>query len=272
VQDCAWGGIIVQERAREGAAPEPEPESSDWTTAPLPRRHAAEPHSEASHAPERFWKRTPVILVALVATLGIGIAVGSAIPRSSTGSSAATLAAPSSAAAGAVNLSGKLLVVTDLPAGWAVDSSTGNGSGGVASCKAINSGAWQTLPSSAEAQFTQGALGPFLDEKLAGGSRGQVDAAWQSFAKATADCSTFTGPDSSGGTDSFTLAGLSFPSYGDGTYALAVSVKSSAGLGASGDIVVVRKGTVLVEVILIGLAGVPVSTAEDVVSKAAGKA
>ena len=63
-----------------------------------------------------------------------------------------------------------------------------------------------------------------------------------------------------------------FPSYGDQTYAIALTLTTNAGLSASGDVVVVRKGDVLVQIIEVGLESVPVATLEDVTSKAVGEA
>ena len=190
--------------------------------------------------------------------------------QSATPAPAATSATATAAAASSSQLTSELLAVTDLPAGWST-TATSSSSGGAASCKALDSGAWQSLPANAEADFTGGTLGPELAEKLAAGSASQVAAAWQAFTAATAQCASFTTPDSSGGTDKFSLAGLSFPSYGDGTYAFALTVDAD-GVSASGDVVVVRKGDVLVQIFAVGLTGVPVSVVEDAVGKAVAKA
>jgi len=197
---------------------------------------------------------------------------------STTQGQAQTLAAPSTAASSpspAVNaanpvLKAALLTVTDLPAGWSAFQSSDN-SGGPASCPALNNGPWKKLPQSADANFSQGQAGPFLLEELASGSSNQVSAALQSFANATSTCSHFTSKSGSNTLD-LTLTALSFPKYADSTYAFAITIKSDAGLNAAGDIVVVRKGNVLMEVTVFGFGSVPVSQAEDLVSKAVAKA
>jgi hypothetical protein len=184
--------------------------------------------------------------------------------------SAATHSAIASSAAPAVNLNSDLLAVTNLPAGWTTTPAS-SGSSGVASCKALDPGSRARLPQHAEADFAGGPAGPFLSEELATRTNAQVATTWSAFAAAASQCASFTQPDSSGGTTAYTLEGMSFPSYGDATYAFGVTATSD-GVGVSGDIVAVRKGDVLAEVIAIGLAGVPVATVEDVVSKAVGKA
>ena len=136
----------------------------------------------------------------------------------------------------------------------------------------MNSRAWQELPSNAEADFGEGATGPFLSVKLGAGTTAQATAAWGAFSKATSQCATFTAPASGGGTETFQLAAMSFPSYGDQTYAIALTLTTSSVLNASGDIVVVRKGHVLVQIIEVGLETVPVTTLEDAASKAVAKA
>jgi len=179
--------------------------------------------------------------------------------------------APSSASTGAAStdLSKALLAVTDLPAGWTTDELSSGGTGD-ASCPALNSGPWKHLPQEAEADFSDGQTGPFLLDQLAGGSAAQASAALQSFVKATSQCAHFT-QEASGGTNTFKLSAMSFPSYGDATYAFAVTVSQSLGLSASGDIVVVRKGGILVEITVFGLESVPVSLVEQLVTKALAK-
>lgn len=197
---------------------------------------------------------------------------------SSTPQHAQTLAAPSTAASSpsavtstaSTNLKTALLAVSDLPAGWRTYQSSSSDNG-PASCPALNNGPWKKLPQSADADFSQGQTGPFLLEELASGSSDQVLAALQSFASATSTCSHFTGKSGSDTLD-FTLAALSFPKYADATYAFAMTIKSGTGLSADGDVVVVRKGDVLVEVTVFGLGSVAVAQVEDLVGKAVAKA
>lgn len=185
-----------------------------------------------------------------------------ATPTTSTG--------PATAAASTADLTSSLLTVDDMPAGWTTTPPSAD-SGGVASCSALDNRSWQQLPNRAEADFQGSSLGPFLAEKLVSGTAAQISAAWSAFAQATAQCSSFSTKSSDGTTQKFTLSGLSFPSYGDATYAFAVTV-SNSGLNASGDVVIVRKGAELVEVMALAIGNLPVSLVEQAVSKAVAKA
>jgi hypothetical protein len=217
--------------------------------------------------------RTALAAVCLLAAAGLaGCSSSPHKAQTLTTQAASTPAASTPSAMAAANLKSDLLAIADMPAGWSTTGSTSDGSHATASCPAINSRAWQQLPSNAEADFSDGSMGPFLTEKLAAGTVAQTTAAWQAFSKATTQCATFSAPTSGGGTEKFQLAALSFPSYGDQTYAIALTLTASSGLSASGDIVVVRKGGVLVQVIAVGLESVPVTTVEDAVSKAVAKA
>jgi hypothetical protein len=173
-----------------------------------------------------------------------------------------------SASIPAADLTAELLTVNALPAGWS-STSPSSSSGGVASCAALNSRSWQALPQRAEADFQESAVGPFLAEKLDAGPAAQVTQAWNAFGSATAECRSFSGSTSSG-TAQYTLQSLSFPSYGNQTYAFAITV-AALGLTASGDVVVVRKGDTLVQIIAIGIPDVPIATVEQATSAAVAK-
>ena len=179
-----------------------------------------------------------------------------------------TSSSATAASSPVTNLSAELLTVSALPAGWS-STSPSSSSGGATSCAALNNRSWQALPERAEADFQASAVGPFLAEKLDAGPAAQVTQAWTAFGNATAECRSFSGS-TSNGTAQYTLQSLSFPSYGDRTYAFAITV-SESGLSASGDIVVVRKGTTLVQIIAVGIPDVPVATVEQATSAAVAK-
>jgi hypothetical protein len=197
---------------------------------------------------------------------------------SNAGGQAQTLAAPptqtrataSSAPAPAADLSKALLALDDMPPGWSPQTVSSD-SGASPSCVPLKDGAWKHLPQSAEADFEQGQTGPFLIEQLAGGSASQAGAAMRALIKATGECAKFTQKTGSG-TNAWSLEPLSFPSYGDATYAFALTIASDAGMSAGGDVVIVRKGGVLVQVTVYGIGSVSVSTVEDLVGKAVAKA
>jgi hypothetical protein len=172
------------------------------------------------------------------------------------------------ATAAAPDLAAELLTVSDFPAGWTSISPTAS-KGGAPSCAALNNGPWKTLPAHAEADFQQSQLGPYVTELLAAGTPAAVAQAWAGFAAATSECRTFTSG-TGAGTATFNLQSLSFPSYGDATYAFAVTATMS-GMTVSGDIVAVRKNSTLVQIIALSLgASVPVALVEQAVSAAVG--
>ena len=190
---------------------------------------------------------------------------------SSSGKQAQTLTptAPSSSssAGSAGGISSELLAVTQLPTGWSSTSPSSSSGSATASCAALNNRPWQTLPERAEADFQQSANGPFLAEKLDAGSAAEVSQAWTAFGTATSECRSFTGSD---GTQT-TLSALSFPKYGDATYAFALTATAD-GESVAGDVVVVRKDNTMIQIITAGLGdGVPISTVEQATTAAVAK-
>lgn len=209
-----------------------------------------------------------VLLLAACSSSGknaqsLGPGATSSSPSSSPSSSAAAGASAEASTLGAPGLAPRLLTVHALPAGWT--TVTASAAGGVASCKALNNGAWLKLPAEAEVGFQDGESG-FIDEKLASGSGSQVALAWTSFAAATSECRSFTS-----GSARFTLQQLSFPGYGDATYAFAIAATES-GVSVSGDIVVVRVGNTLVQMITLGVPDIPVALVEQATAAAVAKA
>ena len=166
----------------------------------------------------------------------------------------------------ATQLKTMALAISDLPFGWAV-SPPSTDSSVTAPCPAITSDAGKQLPAQAESDFQQSEDGPFLQEILASGSEQQMHTQWASVRQATTQCSA---PGAS--QTSTQLLTTPFPSYGDESYALQLSATRS-GVSYTGDIVVIRKGQVFVEVVVFGGGGVsaPASLVQQMVDKAVGK-
>ncbi|MBR7838036.1 hypothetical protein KDL01_32485 [Actinospica durhamensis] len=195
-------------------------------------------------------------------------AAADSTPPATASSTASTTASTdaSPAASTDASLSAELLTVNDFPAGWTT-TTPGGSSGSGPSCKALDNGAWLKPPQRAEADFADSQGEYLLAEKLDAGSVTQVSQAWTAFGSATSTCRTFTNT-ISGHTVTYRLQDLSFPSYGDKMYAFAVAATVS-GLTVNADIVVVRKGNALVQIIAEAQEGsVPVSLVEQTVSKA----
>lgn len=73
------------------------------------------------------------------------------------------------------------------------------------------------------------------------------------------------------GTDSTRLATTTFSSYGDASYALQLTALRS-GVTYGGDVIVIRKGQVYVEVAVFGVGSVPASLVRQLVGTATHKA
>lgn len=166
----------------------------------------------------------------------------------------------------ATQLEAMALATSDLPYGWAV-SPPSTDSSVTAPCSAITSDAGKQLPAQAETDFQQSEDGPFVQEILASGPAQQVRDAWSAVRNATNSCSAST---SASGSDSTRLSVVSFPSYGDESYTLQLNATRS-GVSYGGDVVVIRKGQVFVEVAVFGVGDASASLVKRLVAKAAKK-
>jgi len=167
--------------------------------------------------------------------------------------------------ASATQLKAAALASPDLPFGWAVSPPSADSSV-TAPCEALTASGSTQLPAQAETDFQASEDGPFLQEILASGPAQQVHDLWASVQKAASQCSAITS-----GTDTTHLSATSFSSYGDESYALQLTA-SRSGVTYDGDVVVIRKGQVYIEVAAFGVGGVPASTVQQLVSKAVDKA
>lgn len=204
---------------------------------------------------------TPMALVASVALV-------SCTSCSSSSSAPSHKAQPTAPAlvgqASVTQLKAAALALPDLPFGWAV-SPPSDASSVTAPCAALTAGGSRQLPAQAETDFQASEDGPFLQENLASGPAQQVHDVWASIQKAANQCSVITS-----GTDTTHLSATSFPSYGDESYALQLTAGRS-GVTYDGDVIVVRKGQVYIEVAVFGIGGVAASTLQQLVGKAVDK-
>lgn len=171
---------------------------------------------------------------------------------------------PLSGQASATQLKAAALAIPDLPFGWAV-SPPSDVSSVTAPCAALTSSASKQLPAQAETDFQASEDGPFLQEILASGPAQQVHDLWASIRNAATQCSAITS-----GTDTTHLSATSFSSYGDESYVLQLTA-SRSGVTYDGDVVVIRKGQVYIEVAAFGVDGMAASTVQELVSKAVAK-
>lgn len=171
-------------------------------------------------------------------------------------------------ATGGESLSGELLALADLPAGWAT-SSAAVVPDGTSSCAALNGEAWQVFPTHAAAEFQESAAGPFVLETLVAGSSTRIATSWADSRAAVSQCRSITMTSAAGATK-VTLAPMAFPVYGDGDFALALTI-SSPKTRLSGEIALAEKDTQLVQIIAVGPDGVPASLLEQAVGAAVAK-
>lgn len=219
----------------------------------------------------------PTVLVALAALVSCSACSSSSpssSPPSNPSSSPSSSPSPSQKVqptapplvgqASVTQLKAAALALADLPFGWAVSPPSADNSV-TAPCAALTPSGSTQLPAQAETDFQASEDGPFLQEILASGPAQQVHDVWASIRRAASQCSATTS-----GTDTTHLSATSFPSYGDESYALRLTAGRS-GVTYDGDVVVVRKGQVYIEVAAFGVGGVPASTVQELVGKAVDK-
>jgi hypothetical protein len=103
--------------------------------------------------------------------------------------------------------------------------------------------------------FSKGGFGPFIVEGL-GAFRSEARAS-ESLAAARAEagvCKTFTNMDRNGNPEPGSVLALSFPTLGDESAAFKVE-KATQELPLSENVVMIRRGAVVVTVVTIGIAG-----------------
>jgi hypothetical protein len=221
--------------------------------------------SSSTHLAAPASTATSIATSAATATATTASTSTEASPATSTSASAPTSTAAAAAPVGqpsATQLKAMALATSDLPFGWAVSPPSTDNSV-TSPCPAITADAGRQLPAQAETDLQQSEEGPFVQDILATGTPQQVQALFASFQKPASRCST-------SGSDTTRLSAASSPSYGDESYALHLTATRS-GVSYSGDIAVVRKGQVLIEVVVFGGGGVPPSFVQDLVTKAVNK-
>jgi hypothetical protein len=166
--------------------------------------------------------------------------------------------------ASATQLKSAALAIPDLPYGWAV-SPPSEDSSVTSPCTALTASGSRQLPAQAETDFQASEDGPFVQEILASGPAQQVHDLWASIRTAASQCSAIVS-----GADTTHLSATSFSSYGDESYALQLTAGRS-GVTYDGEVVVVRKGQVYVEVAAFGVGGIDASLLQQLVGKAVDK-
>jgi hypothetical protein len=178
--------------------------------------------------------------------------------------------APSGPLLTSAQLRGRLLSLSDMPAGWSstTDNSKDNDSGD-GGCAAIQHAAYRTLPEHAEADFVQGSNLPQLAESLGSGTSAQLATAWSSWQNTIEQCHQLTFS-ANGQSVTLKLAPMSFPKIGEASTAVAAT-GSIEGFDFTIDIVAWHTTRVAGDVILSDLGDGDVATLEKVAKTAAAK-
>lgn len=177
--------------------------------------------------------------------------------------------APQPAQRTEAELRAALLTVTDLPAGFTVDTSPESAST-TSGCEQLDALKRQG-GSELEARFTKGSYGPFVSETLKQGpSEAATHDALVKMSGALSQCRTFSTKADDGSTVTMKLGPLSFPKLGDETFALRMTADSQ-GLTLAGDMVVIRQDAVGILITNLAFGTVDTQLTETVAHTAVAK-
>ena len=174
-----------------------------------------------------------------------------------------------------------LLTVEDMPTGWSIDEDDDDDSGpfgeGCAPLTALEK-KYPDEGDDAEIAFTQGELGPLFGEEVSSlDTADEVSTRIADLKEALGECPSFTYKDDRGATQRVTIAPVSFPTVGDESFAVRISVTFRGGrLGMTvvtarvRNHVLVMTGMTLTTVA--GSSQLPPKELEELVGKAVEKA
>jgi hypothetical protein len=170
------------------------------------------------------------------------------------------------------SLRSALLTADDLPAGYVEDTSQGGptapGTPDNPACAAALKGFKDSATvrrdaPNADAKFTAGEAGPFLLQSVSWLPGTEATRGFAAFRAALAKCASWsvTGPD--GTKSTFTLVPMTFPTLGDDSYALRVTIQL-AGLSVGANLVVFRAANALCVLVHSGVPSVPAAATETI--------
>lgn len=167
-----------------------------------------------------------------------------------------------------------LLTVEDMPTGWSVDTSEDSDSEDViepAECEAL----FEALDKAsdpvakAEAAFTAGGFGPFLEHGVSAFEESTADQLEQ-VVDTLNQCPEFSSTDTEGVTTEFTTAPLSFPNVGDRTLALRFQ-GSTGGIDVVVDALFIAIGSNGISIVVGGLVPMKGEELESIATTAVEK-
>jgi hypothetical protein len=186
-------------------------------------------------------------------TIGVAVAI------------ALSMGMMTSASASAPKLSSELLSVGQMPTGWSVDNSSGGSGIGCLANILEPKGIKQT--SHANVDFDDNGNTPLVEEKLSTYSNAKT--AYKKVVATLNDCKHVSG--TSGGTKGTgTVGQMSFPHYGNASAAFSVSLVTQ-GTTYGVDLLIVRKGNIIMGIQEADLPPVDVSQFQGFVVKALAK-
>jgi hypothetical protein len=162
-------------------------------------------------------------------------------------------------------LSAKLLSIGQMPTGWSVDNSSGGG--GIACLKTLMEPKGIKQTASASVEFAASSGFPAVDEKLATYTNAKTG--YKKIIAKLAGCKHFSGT-SGGQKITGTVGQMSFPHYGNASEAFAVNF-TIQGTAFYEDLLIVRKGNIVMGIDEGNLAPVKVSQFQGFVKKAIKK-
>jgi hypothetical protein len=163
-----------------------------------------------------------------------------------------------------------MLTVADMPTGFATDTRKEvAGPSGCPSLDAMKTTKGDTS-AEAEADFSKGSLGPFVNERVWVQPDGKAERNYGRFADAIKTCSTFVSKDDRGKPMQFKLAALSFPNLGDETFAARMITESEIG-ALYIDLIIVRLDDTMVSLINAGFGGPDSALTEQIARKGVDK-
>lgn len=144
-------------------------------------------------------------------------------------------------------IKGALLRLSDMPTGFTRDKSKDDSADTPSGCKKLDAldDFDKRVLAKGEAKFTGGTFGPFVDEAVSV-PRQAAKVYYDQFRDAMQACHRFRAETDDGTNSNATLTGLSFPTFGDDTFAAQMRIAPIPMVGSVYvDLVVVRLGNAL---------------------------
>jgi hypothetical protein len=210
--------------------------------------------------------------------LSLGIVCGACSASASKPAASGTNATPPGPTAAAAttttialpDLKAEALSISDMPTGWSVDNSSGSSGSGPDCLKPLQHPAASL--ERASASFQNGDL-PNMDESLAYYATGEARNAYLRYVATLAACRQVTFK-VSGHTLSGSMGEMSFPSVGDESRAYQINMSTSVSgvdFSVGIDVVVVRKGNVAMDLVLVDLGTPDTALLQQFSAKAVAK-